>query len=91
MGIELKDRIFYTDDMANLEGWGTISNKKDDGWGLQFTVSMDDGRVFRSLYSSMFEKSIGQRFKCKKQVREERSEQLNRFNELYGKDCVGRV
>ena len=81
--MEIGERIFYTGDMANSEGWGKISDIKDDEWGLSYTVTLKDGRVCRELYPAMFEKSAGQRFKTESQVKQEQAEHLKRFESLY--------
>lgn len=87
--ITIDKRVFYTGDMANEEGWGTITSNTNDEWGLRFTVTMDDERIFRGLYLSMFEKSIGQRFKLDEQMKQEKAERLKRFKSLYGKKDKG--
>ena len=83
--MKIGEHIFYTGDMANLEGWGAISDIKDDEWGLRYTVTLKDGRVCRELYPAMFEKSSGQRFKTENHVKQEQAERLRRFEMLYGK------
>ena len=87
--MEIGDRIFYTGDIANPEGWGTISDIKDDEWGVRYTVTLKDGRVLRELYPAMFEKSVGQRFKTENQVKQEQAEHLRRFEMTYGKKGAG--
>ena len=87
--MEIGERIFYTGDIANPEGWGKISDIKDDNWGLRYTVTLKDGRVLRDLYPAMFEKSVGQRFKTENQVKQEQAEHLRRFERLYGKKEEG--
>jgi hypothetical protein len=87
--MEIGERIFYTGDIANPEGWGTISDIKDDEWGIRYTVTLKDGRVLRELYPAMFEKSVGQRFKTENQVKQEQAEHLRRFERLYGKKEEG--
>ena len=86
--MKIGDCIFYTGDMANCEGWGKITDIKDDNWGLRYTVTLKDGRVFRDIYPAMFEKSAGQRFKIESQVKQEQAEQLRRYERLYGKKEV---
>ena len=83
--MKIGERIFYTGDMANPEGWGKISDIKDDEWGIRYTITLKDGRVERELYPAMFEKSVGQRFKTENQVKQEQAERLRRFERLYGK------
>lgn len=82
--MKIGERIFYTGDMANVEGWGVISDIKDDEWGLRYTVTLKDSRVCRELYPAMFEKSVGQRFKTENQVKQEQAERLRCFERLYG-------
>ena len=83
--MKIGERIFYTGDMANPEGWGKISDIKDDNWGLRYTVTLKDGRVFPSIFPAMFENSVGQRFKTENQVKQEQAEHLRHFERLYGK------
>lgn len=87
--MKIEDRIYYTGDMANPEGWGKITDIKDDNWGLRYTVTLKDGRVLRELYPAMFEKSTGQRFKTENQVKQEQAERLRRYERLYGKKEAG--
>ena len=82
--MEIGEHIFYTGDMANPEGWGSITDIKDDEWGLRYTVTLKDGRVFPSTFPAMFEKSAGQRFKTENQIKQEQAERLRRFEMLYG-------
>jgi hypothetical protein len=86
--MKIGDHIFYTGDMTNWEDWGEITDIKDDNWGLRYTVTLKDGRVFRDLYPAMFEKSVGQRFKTENQVKQEQAEYLKRLERLYGKKEV---
>jgi hypothetical protein len=38
-------RIYYTGDMANMDGFGTITEQHPGGrWADQITITMDDGR-----------------------------------------------
>ena len=36
--------IYYTGDMANKQGFGTITNIKTSRWGTYYYMSYDDGR-----------------------------------------------
>ncbi len=47
-------RIFYGGDMANDEGFGTITDQLTDKFGDFLTIKMDDGREFRSLTPALF-------------------------------------
>jgi len=86
--MKIGERIFYIGDMANPEGWGTITDIKDDEWGLRYTITLKDNRVCREIYPAMFDKSPGQRFKTETQVKQEQAEHLKRFEMLYGKKEV---
>jgi len=48
-------RIYYTGDMANDEGFGTITDlDSDPQWGNSMTISMDDGRVMNKMSPVIF-------------------------------------
>jgi len=47
-------RIYYNGDMANDEGFGTITSQQSDKFGDFLTIKMDDGREFRSLSPALF-------------------------------------
>ncbi|KKN25909.1 hypothetical protein LCGC14_0879910 [marine sediment metagenome] len=47
-------RIFYGGDMANDEGFGTITSQQTDKFGDFLTIKMDDGREFKSLTPALF-------------------------------------
>jgi len=47
-------RIYYGGDMANDEGFGTITSQQTDKFGDFLTIKMDDGREFRSLSPALF-------------------------------------
>ncbi len=47
-------RIYYNGDMANDEGFGTITSQQTDKFGDFLTIKMDDGREFRSLSPALF-------------------------------------
>lgn len=48
-------RIYYTGDMANNEGFGTITNlDSDPQWGNSMTINMDDGRVMHRMPPVIF-------------------------------------
>ncbi len=52
--LKVGTRIYYGGDMANDEGFGTITSQQTDKFGEFLTVEMDDGRVFRSLTPALF-------------------------------------
>tara|TARA_R110002020_G_scaffold288114_1_gene503587 strand:- start:575 stop:823 length:249 start_codon:yes stop_codon:yes gene_type:complete len=39
-------KIYYTGDMANIEGFGTVTRAYEDKWGKWVDIKMDDGRDF---------------------------------------------
>lgn len=51
--------VFYTGDMANAEGMGSITAEPQPGW---FTISMNDGREFRMVPAISFNAAPGRRF-----------------------------
>ncbi len=58
-------RIYYTGDMANQSGQGTIvAHNPPDKFARAgtFDVDMDDGRKWRGLFPSAFDASPGRRF-----------------------------
>jgi hypothetical protein len=65
MKLETGLRIYYTGDMANDEGFGTITELKSDRWGDHVEIQMDDGReinVDEIAISSKYEGHGGTRF-----------------------------
>lgn len=59
------DRIYYTGDMANIEGEGAVSRVHQPGpftSGMQYDILMDDGREFRRVFASGFDPGPGRRF-----------------------------
>ena len=44
MTLTEETRIYYTGDMANDEGTGTIIEVKNTKWGIDIIIKMDDGR-----------------------------------------------
>jgi len=56
-------RFYYTGDMANADGEGSISRVIDSPkWGLSYDLTFDDGRLFRSVSPLAFEPGSGRRF-----------------------------
>ena len=49
MNLKEYTRIYYTGDMANDEGTGTITRRYQDKWGDHLDIQMDDGREIKSL------------------------------------------
>ena len=42
-------RIYYTGDMANQDGFGTITATTTDKWGQFLDIKLDDGRTIEQL------------------------------------------
>ena len=65
MKLETGTRIYYGGDMANDEGFGTITEMKTDRWGSHVEITMDDGReikVDEIAFSSEYKGHGGTRF-----------------------------
>lgn len=64
--IQQNDRIYFSGDMANQEGFGSVTAIDRSGrFGDRLTVTMDDERTFsltRSAFSSRYEGHGGTRF-----------------------------
>lgn len=52
-------RIYYKGDMANADGFGSISGHFSP---TTVNISFDDGREFKAVFASQFENSRFQRF-----------------------------
>lgn len=57
-------RIYYTGDMANCEGEGTIDAiiPADKFRSKSYNITMDDGRVWLFVFSASFGNAPGDRF-----------------------------
>lgn len=49
-------RIYYGGDMANNDGFGTITRAFKDRWGSFYNIKMDDGREINALHTIAFSK-----------------------------------
>lgn len=68
--------IYYTGDMANVDGFGRISRVFGDKWlPVQYRIVMDDGRVWRSVSPNAFLR-IGRRFRVRKEYELERKARI---------------
>ena len=83
MKLNRNDRIYYTGDMANLEGEGTISRVGNNGYGDQCDIVMDDGRLMRGVYFLAFEGGPGQRFYLLKEWEAKRQARIDAFVSKY--------
>lgn len=61
MGINTGDRIYYTGDMANEDGYGKVTSVTDSRWGKQIAIEMKDGRTM-TVGPESFVPSPGRRF-----------------------------
>lgn len=57
-------RIYYTGDVANHDGRGTITKRwHDEKWGYRLVdIAMDDGRKIRAIHLESFQPGPGRRF-----------------------------
>ena len=66
MDLQKGERIYYTGDMANNEGTGTIIRRYQDRWGDHIDIQMDDGREINQLpicaFSKEYKGHCGTRF-----------------------------
>jgi hypothetical protein len=53
--LQVGTEIYYTGDMANICGFGKITEVVDmPGWGLHYNVELEDGRKMRMLHGISF-------------------------------------
>lgn len=62
--LEIGTRIYYTGDQANNPGKGTITAhiERTQYGPFGYQITMDDGRIWRHIYASSFNKGPGRRF-----------------------------
>lgn len=89
-GYELKigTKIYYTGDQANIPGYLTITNIKEDKWGNHFELVEDEMPIYEEaprkmfLSISSFEPGSGRRFlplELHNKIREEKINQLREY------------
>lgn len=81
-------RIYYTGDMANLDGCGTVTGLREptrfSGPGLD--IKMDDGREFLGVFPASFMPSPGRRFWLLEDWKADRSRRIEEmFNKSRGR------
>jgi len=86
--LETGTKIYYTGDMANREGFGTITKVGGDRFVSRwYDITMDDGRVFPSLphtsFSAKFSGGGLTRFVTKQAYQNWRNEQIERMKKEY--------
>ena len=59
MILSKNERIYYTGDMANIEGTGTITAINNNKWGSNYIIKMDDGRTLNVSSMGFSEKYSG--------------------------------
>ena len=66
--IQVGTEIYYTGDMANVEGFGEVISyhKKSKYIQESVDIKLEDGRVFEMVSLSSFVESPGQRFYTKR-------------------------
>ena len=73
--LEVGTKIYYTGDMANMDGFGEITNEISDRWGLRYEIAMNDGREM-CITPASFQPSAGRRFVTKEHYTKERQEKI---------------
>ncbi len=78
-------RIYYGGDMANLDGFGTITKNYSDKWGYFLHIKMDDGRDFPSIrvsnFSDHYEGNGLTKFVTEQAYHDWRKESLERYQQ----------
>lgn len=74
-------RIYYTGDMANSEGNGTIQREREATpySDKSVDIKLDDGRLFRGISPLGFESGAGRRFWILKEWEAEQKANLQKF------------
>ncbi len=84
-------RIYYGGDMANLEGFGTITAIEKNRWGVQIKIAMDDGRKINippCLFSPEYLGHGGTRFVTEAAYNDYRQKQFASFRNFAAKNAV---
>jgi hypothetical protein len=77
------ERIYYTGDAANADGFGAIVLVDSSGrFGTQVKIKMDDGRSFW-ISPAHFVPGPGRRFMTKKEYDAERAARIAAFEQSY--------
>jgi hypothetical protein len=75
-------RIYWTGDMANLEGFGTVTKREVSKWGVNLTLEMDDGRklcVSEIAFSEVYKGHGGTRFVTLEAYNKFRSDKMKKL------------
>lgn len=75
-------RIYYTGDMANQAGSGTITLRRpiDPRWKYrQVDIAMDDGRIMRAIGIESFQPMPGRRFWLADDWQADRNRRIEEF------------
>src|SRR5208337_4116142 len=66
--------IYYTGDMANADGYGTITKVREATRfaPISYDITMEGGREIKGLYFQMFQPTPGRRFGLKAEYEAER-------------------
>ena len=82
--LQIGEKIYYSGDQANIEGFGTITNTNPNGWyGMQYEITMEDERIKKAILPLMFEKSPGRRFQLLTEYNEEREKIIAQMKARY--------
>jgi hypothetical protein len=79
------DRFYYTGDMANQEGEGTIEAVSVNEWGVNYRLAFDDARGLSSVTPAAFVAGPGRRFWPLWEWQEDRARRIAEFIAAYAK------
>jgi hypothetical protein len=87
-------RIYYTGDMANQSGFGTITLRRpiDPRWKYkQADIAMDDGREMKAIGVESFQPAPGRRFWLEADWKADQDRKIEEFKAAYyaRKEIVG--
>ena len=74
--------IYYTGDMANIDGFGVISEERPGEWGRRDHIKMEDGRAFW-LGPESFSPGPGRRFMTKAEWKAHREARIKEMKERW--------
>ena len=89
--LPLGEPVYYTGDMANVDGWGHIVNvRPPDKWSRSksYDIALDDGRTFQGVYPSAFS-GPGHRFITAAEYQEDRRAKIAAFQDAAKRACAG--
>lgn len=93
MKMQLKQKIYYTGDMANADGFGEIAAVRPAGkYGPEsYDVKLEDGREFRGVYPSMFDAGPGRRFWPRDEWHADRQKKIEQMQASFKRLQAGEI